>query len=50
LRILFAFDIQRTAVLLVAGDKRGEWNRWYDIHVPLADSSFDDHLEGIKGK
>ena len=29
IRILFIFDPQRRAVLLVAGDKAGNWTRWY---------------------
>ncbi len=29
IRILFVFDPQRRAVLLVAGDKAGGWTRWY---------------------
>lgn len=28
LRILFAFDPKRQAILLVAGDKAGDWQRW----------------------
>lgn len=44
-RILFAFDPQRSAVLLVAGDKVGRWNRWYKNAVPLADDRLDEHVE-----
>lgn len=44
LRALFAFDPQRIAVLLVAGDKNGQWKRWYDENIPLADDRFDEHL------
>ena len=29
-RILFVFDPRRRAVLLVAGDKAGQWKRWYN--------------------
>jgi len=43
-RILFAFDPDRKAILLVAGDKAGDWNRWYDHNIALADNRFDDHL------
>ncbi|RLP71902.1 hypothetical protein D9V32_15760 [Mycetocola tolaasinivorans] len=28
LRILFAFDPRRQAILLIAGDKAGDWVRW----------------------
>lgn len=44
-RILFAFDPHRQAVLLVAGDKRGEWNRWYRRAVRLADDRYDEWLK-----
>jgi hypothetical protein len=43
LRVLFAFDKQRHAVMLVGGDKRGEWNRWYRRMVPVADRLLDRH-------
>lgn len=29
LRILFAFDPERRAILLVAWDKSGNWSKWY---------------------
>lgn len=47
IRILFAFDPQRKAILLIGGDKSGEWNKWYDRMVPVADALFDSHLEEI---
>lgn len=28
-RVLFKFDRRQRAVMLVGGDKRGQWNRWY---------------------
>jgi hypothetical protein len=46
LRILFAFDPTRTAILLIAGDKTGNWTRWYTTNVPLADDLYDRHLKG----
>jgi len=42
-RILFAFDTDRKAILLVGGDKRGD-KRFYQKMMPLADSLFDKHL------
>lgn len=50
LRILFAFDPKRQAILLIAGDKAGNWQRWYNKHIPLADDLFDDHLRRLKGQ
>ena len=48
IRILFAFDPRRVAILLTGGDKRGDWNRWYDEFVPMADALYDDHLAEIR--
>ena len=39
-RVLFAFDSERCAILLLGGNKRGN-KRWYDIHIPKAESLFD---------
>jgi hypothetical protein len=47
-RILFAFDKERQAILLVAGDKAGKWNRWYKQAIPLADDRFDEHVERMR--
>jgi hypothetical protein len=44
IRILFAFDPRRQAVLLIGGDKRGQWQAWYEKAIPLADDLFDDYL------
>jgi hypothetical protein len=41
-RLLFAFDPEREAVFLVAGDKSGRWESWYRAAVPLADQRFDE--------
>ncbi len=39
-RVLFAFDSERCAILLVGGNKRGK-KRWYEIHVPQAEKRFE---------
>lgn len=44
LRILFAFDPERSAIMLLAGDKAGNWVRWYKKNIPVADDLFDNHL------
>jgi hypothetical protein len=46
LRMLYAFDWRRTAILLVAGDKTGD-DRWYEKNVPVADRLFEQHLRMI---
>jgi hypothetical protein len=48
IRILFAFDPRRTALLLIGGDKSGEWDRWYDRFIPVADDLFDEHLKTLE--
>jgi len=45
IRILFASDPKRRAVLLIAGDKAGRWSQWYDEHIPIADDRFDAWLK-----
>src|SRR6476660_9842643 len=35
LRILFAFDPERKAILLVAGNKAGQWKAWYKVNIPI---------------
>jgi hypothetical protein len=44
IRVLFAFDHRRVGVVLVGGDKAGEWNGWYPRHVALADRLLSEHL------
>ena len=48
IRILFAFDPIRKAILLVAGDKSGQWQRWYRKNIPIADELYDRHLEQLR--
>jgi hypothetical protein len=50
LRVLFAFDPERSAIVLIAGDKADDWKRWYKKNIPLADDLFDDHLKGLRGE
>lgn len=44
IRVLFAFDPRRTAILLIGGDKRHRWDRFYEEMVPVADELYDEHL------
>jgi hypothetical protein len=46
IRILLVFDPWRAAILLVAGDKSGQWDKWYRTAVPRAERSYDDYLVG----
>ncbi|MCL3778007.1 MULTISPECIES: type II toxin-antitoxin system RelE/ParE family toxin [unclassified Actinomyces] len=45
IRILFAFDPERRAILLVAGDKANNWQKWYMQNIPVADDRFDAWLD-----
>lgn len=45
-RILFAFDPDRRAVLLLGGSKTGD-DRWYRRNVPRADQEFSSHLQAM---
>ena len=45
LRILFAFDPKRQAVLLVAGNKAGQWKGWYAVNIPLAEQRYAEWLK-----
>jgi hypothetical protein len=46
--MLFAFDPARQAIFLVAGDKAGNWQRWYTQAIRLADERFAEHLIALK--
>jgi hypothetical protein len=48
LRILFAFDPRRMAILLLGGDKTNLWDAWYREYVPMADVLYADHLEELR--
>jgi hypothetical protein len=45
IRILFAFDPARQAILLVSGNKANDWKGWYEIAIPEADAALDRWLE-----
>lgn len=46
-RIIYAFDPRRCAILLLGGDKTGN-DRWYIVHVPIADNLYDIHMESLR--
>ena len=48
IRMIFAFDPMREAIILVAGDKSAQWDSWYRAAVPLADERFAEHLIALK--
>jgi hypothetical protein len=48
-RVLYAFDPRRVAILLLGGDKTGD-DRWYEAFVPLADRLYDEHLAELEAE
>ena len=47
-RLAFAFDPERTAILLTAGDKAGENEKqFYKALIRVADKRYDAHLKRI---
>ena len=49
IRILYAFDPRRHAILLLGGDKTGK-ESWYEKNVPVADKIFTQHLRALKSR
>jgi hypothetical protein len=48
-RVAYAFDPERKAILLVAGDKSGTSQRqFYKVLISRADKRFDEHLAALK--
>ena len=43
IRVLFAFDPTRSALLLLGGDKAGNWQRWYRENIPVAEQLYRDY-------
>jgi hypothetical protein len=47
IRVLFTFDKERKAILLVGGDKSKDWKAWYKENISLADARFAEHQARI---
>jgi hypothetical protein len=48
IRVLFAFDPRRVAILLIGGDKSGRWKEFYEEMIPFADKLCDEHLKELR--
>lgn len=48
IRVLFAFDPRRTAILLIGGDKTGRWGEFYEEMIPAADRLYEAHLSELR--
>ena len=46
-RVLFAFDKQRAAILLLGGNKSDDWSGWYAKNIPIADERFEKHQQAL---
>ena len=49
-RLLFIFDPFRQAVILVGGDKAGNWQGWYRSAIPRAEAAYAEHLRRLREK
>ena len=47
LRVFYAFDPRRKAILLIGGDKTGN-DAFYKEYVPIADRLYDQHLIALR--
>lgn len=53
IRIIFAFDPYRQAIMLLGGDKskgktgRAKWSGWYKSAIPTAEKIYLDHLKHL---
>lgn len=47
IRVFYAFDPRRIAILLIGGDKTGD-ERFYETYVPRADALYDEYLEELR--
>jgi hypothetical protein len=48
LRILFAFDPRRQAILLLGGNKTGNWDAWYEEAIPKVDELYAEYLRDLR--
>ncbi len=46
IRVFYAFDPKRVAILLIGGDKAGN-NRFYEVYIPIADRLYDEHIKQL---
>lgn len=47
IRVLFVFDPWQQIVLLLAGDKAGDWRDWYRKAIPRAEQLYAEHVEAM---
>jgi hypothetical protein len=47
IRVFYAFDPRRSAILLIGGDKTGD-DRFYRRMLPVADALYDIYIDEIR--
>ncbi|MCJ8274162.1 MAG: type II toxin-antitoxin system RelE/ParE family toxin [Psychrosphaera sp.] len=47
IRVFYAFDPIRSAILLIGGDKTGNM-RFYQTYIPIADRLYEQHIEELR--
>lgn len=50
LRVLFTFDPRRAAILLLGGDKSGQWKAWYEESIPQAEALYEQYLDELRAE
>ncbi len=46
IRVLYAFDPNQQALLLIGGNKKGD-ERWYKKYIPIADKIYEKHIREL---
>ena len=49
IRVFYAFDPRRSAILLIGGDKASD-TRFYERMIPVADRLYDQHIEELRNE
>jgi hypothetical protein len=47
IRVFYAFDPRRSAILLIGGDKTGD-SRFYERMIPIADKLYEIYIDEIR--
>lgn len=47
IRVFYAFDPRRSAILLIGADKTGD-DRFYERMIPIADALYDTYIQEIR--
>jgi hypothetical protein len=50
LRILFVFDPRRQAILLLGGNKEGNWTKWYKTSIPAAEQLYEQYISELEAE